>query len=476
MKKMLLILAILALMFWAPFSVVAQSQIQFNPYQIESSNESFRVISNGNTNGDNLTDLYLGSTTSPLGNNYQIKNFLQSPDPLIGLYPGYSFNYPPTPEGIVSMKVGIINNDELDDLAIAYTNFVQVYHNNSGIQELSTTKNIGATICDIDIGDINSDGRNDIVVGTYSGIKLLYQNPNGTFALDDYQYNNYGWGISGLCSVEIVDIEGDGDNDIAWLSKDYLVNVRAASIIKQTNGLLSTAYHLLYTALPNYFPATLVIAELDSDPGLDVFIGFDSSDTAAAGEIAVWSSTHLWTDPYPSDTIYTNHGSQAMKAKDIDKDGLKELIQIYNVNEISILSRNSEGDFSETCFPLPPSTTAYNHESLEVGDYNNDTLDDLAVADLEYGLIVLYQDNITSVNHYSLPTLKIFPNPVSEYLELNSESDGQLAVIDFLGRTLAIKKINRGLNRVDCSFLTIGTYLIKFTDPSGIKQAKIIKR
>lgn len=478
MKKILFLVAVMAIILWAPFLVVAQNQIQFDPYQIESSNESFWIISNGNVNGDNLTDLCLGSTTSPLGNNYQIKTFLQNPDPTIGLYSGYSFNYPVTPEGIVSMDLGDLNNDNLTDLVIAYADVVQIYFNNSGVLSLDTTVILGATVCDIAIGDISANGLTDIVVGTYSGLKFLMQHPNNIFLAIDYEFNNYGIGLSGLCSVELADVEGNGDLDIIWLSKSYLHGPLIGNIIIRQNGSLQIPYPMFLANPSNYSQTSLVATELNGDPGIDIAVAFSSSDILGMGEVAIWSSTDIWIFPYASEIINTNHGSQALTANDMNKDGLMDLIQIYNVNEVSVLTQNSEGEFSEACFTLPPSTNGYNPESMDVGDYNNDTLDDVAVADLEYGLVVLYQENTTTglgtIN--SLPILKIFPNPVSDYFEINSTSSGQLEIIDFLGRTISVQKINHGINQVDCSSLIVGNYLIKVIDQTGIKQAKIIKR
>lgn len=466
----------MAIILWTPHWVAAQT-ISFNPYQIKSSNESFWVISNGNINNDNLDDLCLGSTNSSIGNNYQIKTFLQSPDPLIGLYPGYYFNYPITSNGIVSIKLGDLNNDTLHDLVIAYEDVVQIYLNNSGIQFLYVTKNVGATTCDVAIGDINEDGLQDIVVGTYSGIKILYQTSTGSFPVTDYEYNNHGWGLLGLCSVEIADVEGNGGNDIVWLSRSYSVSPRTISIIPRVNGKLGLPCELFYTASADYFPTSFVATELDNDPGIDIAVSFSSSNPLSAGEIAVWNSLNLWTNPYASDTIYTNRGSQVLKADDLDKDGTMDLIQIYKTNEISILNQDSGGEFSEICFPLPVSTSGYSHESIEIGDYNNDTCNDIAIADLEFGLVVLYQENTTSglesIN--SLPVLKIFPNPISDYFELKSINNGQLEIIDFSGRIVFTQKVNHDI-RVDCSKLVSGAYLVKLTDQTGIKKAKIIKR
>lgn len=468
----------MAMYLWAPFQVAAQTQIQFDPYLIVSTNESFWVINNSNANGDNLSDLYLGSTNGPIGNNFQIKSFIQSPDPDIGLYPGYSFNYPASSGGIVSMEIKDLNNDNLEDLVIGYADAIQIYFNNAGIQLLDTTINLGATVCDVAIGDINVNGRVDIVVGTYSGLKIVMQNSNGSFTAFDYQYNNYGLGLSGLCSIEMADVEGNGDLDIIWLSRSYITGPRVADIIIRQNGSLMQPYHLWYMAPPNYLPTTLIAAELDDDPGIDIAISLCSSDTAATGEIVIWSSANMWTNPYASDTIYTNHGSQALKAKDMNKDGLTDLVQIYNANETSVLTQNSESDFSEVCFHLPTNISGYNPESIIVGDYNNDTLDDIAIADMQHGLVVLYQDNTTTglETITSVPILKIFPNPVSGYFEVNSTSSGQLEIIDFLGRTISAQQINRDNNRVDCSNLASGTYLIKLIDQTGIKQAKIIKQ
>jgi len=59
-------------------------------------------------------------------------------------------------------------------------------------------------------GDLNKDGNIDIIITAGNTIKVLYGSGDGSFNLKDWKYN----GTSGYITIEILDVNKDGQNDV----------------------------------------------------------------------------------------------------------------------------------------------------------------------------------------------------------------------------------------------------------------------
>lgn len=90
----------------------------------------------------------------------------------------------------------------------------------------TTTNNVG----DLAIADLNSDGRNDIVVlGAWESkpqlgnLSIFFQNPDGTLG-SEVLYDKVFVNFTG--EIHVADMDGDGDNDIIFQSLGNLVVAR----------------------------------------------------------------------------------------------------------------------------------------------------------------------------------------------------------------------------------------------------------
>src|SRR6218665_2648949 len=124
----------------------------------------------------------------------------------------------PLPKEPVSSLVADINNDGLNDLIIDYysTNYFSIMKQKTNgeldVIENYTINNDSENISKIDVGDLNNDGRKDIITGNTKGTGIFFQNNDGTignFALrDNLPLGNY----------TIGDLNNDGLNDIFIIS------------------------------------------------------------------------------------------------------------------------------------------------------------------------------------------------------------------------------------------------------------------
>lgn len=125
---------------------------------------------------------------------------------------------------------------------------------------------------DLAVGDLNADGRPDIVTSSFAGdpsrsIGVLYQQPDGRYAAPVYVGVDAAWTARG---VAIGDLNGDGRKDLAvtWGG----AAPAALSVFHQRgDGTLAT----MVTLASADYPGAVEVADLNRDGRLDVVVAHD---------------------------------------------------------------------------------------------------------------------------------------------------------------------------------------------------------
>ena len=69
--------------------------------------------------------------------------------------------------------------------------------------------------------------------------------------------------------------------------------------------------------------------------------------------------------------------------------------------------------------------------------------------------------------------ISIFPNPASNFIQVNSSDVNRIEVYSLAGQMVAA---NEGENMMDISALTAGTYIVRIYTPQGVQAQKLLKR
>ena len=88
-----------------------------------------------------------------------------------------------------------------------------------------------------------------------------------------------------------------------------------------------------------------------------------------------------------------------------------------------------------------------------------------------YSIRFVRNTSTASLNDYT-NSINIFPNPSSQYINVNIDSELEAVVFDLLGKELIREKIT---GRLDISSLEKGTYILNLTDGVNTSIHKIIK-
>jgi hypothetical protein len=264
-------------------------------------------------------------------------------------------------------KIGDLDGDGLKDIAVVnLQGSLQLFFNNgAGSFERISLNGLwpsSSSTLDVDIGDLNGDGRNDIAVAysTQTGaVSVLFNQGNRAFAAPvNYNVCNSSRGVA------IGDLDQDGDNDLADISQC------SRSGILLNNGQGSFGFNGTYGT--GSASKSIVLADFNRDGFKDIAY----VNNVVSGSVTVVHNNRNGTFGPPV-WLYAGDLPDDVTVGDFDGDGTTD-IAIANsyYSQIIILFNDSpSGGFSG----YSELTGADTPTSIAPADFNGDGRTDLAV-------------------------------------------------------------------------------------------------
>ena len=172
----------------------------------------------GDVNDDGLTDLIVMS--GQLYSNDNIGVLIQNSDGSLDPVAYYDNGGNEFPRGVAT---GDMNGDTLNDVVITYWgNSIGVFHQNgSGTLESAESSSTSGGPSAVEIADIDANGLNDIVAihENYASVGVYYQQPDGSF-MDVKLFGLPSASSYNSNRLSVGDINSDGLNDIVVVNFD----------------------------------------------------------------------------------------------------------------------------------------------------------------------------------------------------------------------------------------------------------------
>ncbi|CAF2748592.1 unnamed protein product, partial [Rotaria sp. Silwood2] len=288
-----------------------------------------------------------------------------------GVMMTYSIGNGSGPESLVGHD---FNNDGQMDIAVVNsgTNDIGIllgYGNGSFATIIKYSTGEGSTPFAIVLSDMNNDGRADIVVtnSATKNIGILLGRGNLTFdAIVTYPIEHG----ADPASIAVGDFDNDGQTDIA------VANFYAGSIsifLGYENGSFTS--QMTYSTGYQSMPYWITVGDFNRDNRLDI-----ASSNYGMNNVGILLGCGNGSFD-PVTTFYTGDGSSPLfvEARDFNDDGILDIAVVnYGTSDIVVLFGFGDGSFLlGTAYRTGVGSASY---ALAIGDFNNDSLIDIAVA------------------------------------------------------------------------------------------------
>ncbi|MCI1189141.1 T9SS type A sorting domain-containing protein [Hymenobacter sp. DH14] len=285
--------------------------------------------------------------------------------------------YPTGTAGAVALQVGDVNRDGRPDVVMAggSSGGLLLGMPNGTLTPpmaqfaLNMTANPGA----LALGDVNGDGRLDIATaygasttsGRFDQVQVLLGRPNNTFAPAVVYSLSTG---SYPEAVALGDVNGDGYPDLATANSG---NNTVGLLLGQGNGTFGPATN--YPLGPNTTPLGVALADFNNDGRLDV------ATANNAGNVSILLSTGSALGP--ASQYLAGSYPVGIALSDVNNDGLPDVVTAgFGGNVLSVLPGAGAGTFGTgQNYPTGPASAPI---SVAIGDVDGDGAPDLVSANV----------------------------------------------------------------------------------------------
>ncbi|MGD0037788.1 MAG: FG-GAP-like repeat-containing protein, partial [Bacteroidota bacterium] len=278
-----------------------------------------------------------------------------------------------------SVAIGDVDGDGKPDIITAnYGNStISVFRNTCTIANVSFAAKLdfttGTNPYSVAIGDVDGDGKPDLVVANFNSSTVsVFRNTSTIGSVSFAAKVDFPTG-PGAYSVAIGDVDGDGKPDL--IVANY--SSSTVSIFRNTSTIGSVSFAAKVDFPTMLYPYNVAIGDVDGDGKPDLVVANSGSST-----VSVLRNTGTIGSVSFADRMDFTTGSTpySVAIGDVDGDGRPDLtVANYYSNTVSIL-RNTSTIGSVSFATKVDFTTGTNPQSIAIGDVDGDGKPDLAVA------------------------------------------------------------------------------------------------
>ena len=397
-------------------------------------------------NKDNLPDIVVANELT--------KNIVILFGQGAGYFPNITY---PTKTPICSMlvAVGDVNADGRQDVIVANydtdsVGILRGYGDGSFESQSVLSTGNGSSPSSIVVNDLNNDGRLDILVANsgMNNIGMFFGYGNGQFSSQTTY--SMGWN-SNPTFVVTADFNNDSRLDIAVAN---IGTNNVCILLANTDGNFSSQ-HTYFTGNDSR-PIYLAVADFNNDDRLDIAVV--NAKINAVGILLGHGNGTFQNQKTFSTGAYSNPTSLAVG--DLDKDGNMDIV-IANTQaqeeHVLVLLGDGHGNFSN--YGKYVTGTGSQLCSVVIGHFNNDTQLDMAIANNgtnEIGIFLGYGDGTFSTQR-KYPTTNN-SRPISIAIgDFNNDNLTDLAVANYGTQIVGIFPANMETNFVDKNTYSTGS-------------------
>ncbi len=352
------------------------------------------------------------------------------------------------------ISIGDLDGDGKADLVTANynSNTVSVFRNTGSAGSISYATKVdfitGARPYSISIGDLDGDGKADLAVANSSSNTISVFRNTGSAGTISYAARVDFLTGSTPTSVSIGDLDGDGKSDM--VVTNYGSDV--ISILRNTGSIGSISYAAKVDFITGTAPYSVSIGDLDGDGKADISVANQIDNT-----VSVFRNTgSVGSINYAAKVDFSTGTSPfSVSNGDIDGDGKVDLLTTnFTSNTVSVF-RNTGSTGNISYAAKTDFTTGAAPISASIGDLDGDGKADLAVANQNSNTISIFR-NVGSVGNISYSTKVDFTTGSSPQLasigDLDGDGKADLAIANSVSSNVSVFRNTIGASF--CPFIT----------------------
>lgn len=443
----------------------------FAPYTAIQTGSRPEAVAIGDVNSDGRADVVL--TTSYYfdpNNDYRLFVFLQ--DASGALLPPVKYTTAGTyTNSPLTVDIGDVDGDGLNDVVVGLAgSAIQVFRQSDG--QLSAAPPIPTTYSHkIRIGDLNGDGRMDVAGIGWGGDKVgvFLQGTDGKLVLG----GEYAAPHGGYDDLELGDVNNDTRTDIVVMSGQTYAFNNLAVLTQTSNGTF--APFVSYDLGGDQLTQGVGIGDVNGDGLQDVVVSYGGNRPNS--HIAVFRQSGAGTlDPALSLPSYDI--PEPVQVRDVNDDGRDDVVVLHGGwYRMGVYVQNPDGTLApEDLYPIPYASH-YNPHGLAIGDYDGDGKPDVAIADYNYGLVLLKNAATTAntppVAQLNGPSSANRVTPVTFDGSGSSDADGD--PLSYQWQITGPLAMSGTAPTLTASFGKLGTYKVTLTVSDSVASATASK-
>ncbi|GJM17579.1 MAG: hypothetical protein DHS20C13_29060 [Thermodesulfobacteriota bacterium] len=326
------------------------------------------------------------------------------------------------------------------------------------------------------IADINGDGKDDIIGFSQNGTSVATSNGTSFVLQGDYFYPafgyNQGWRVDKHPRM-VGDVNGDGKEDIIGFGYDGVtVALSNGKGFDNAPDFAIEDYGFNQGWRIDKHPR--MVADVNGD-GLTDIIGFGYNKITVAistGEEFIIDPNYEIADDFVYNTGWRVDKHPRM-AGDINGDGKDDMIA-FGTSKIYIRDFNQNRTENlleiDRCFSFRHDWSTVN-DVRSLGDFQGDGAKDV-IAMGNRGVYLYEFDNLFNVpeNSTKFCNYHVYPNPAIDYLKVNIAACGEnarLILYDQLGRIVLDKEQSEVLDELEMNSIPNGVYFLEIIGLDG---------